>query len=100
MFLQTIGEADVQQTLQVSCIKQSSLRKTIWISGFKFNAVIQLISKILDTFNENIYMLGIFIDLSKAFDTVDHVILLKKFDIYGIKGKSLKGFHSFLTSRE
>ena len=33
---------------------------------------IERISKILDAFNENKYTLGIFIDLSKAFDTVDH----------------------------
>ena len=48
------------------------------------HAVIQLISQILDAFNENKYTLGIFIDLAKAFHTVDHDILLKKLDIYGI----------------
>ena len=53
---------------------------------------IQLISQILDAFNENKYTLGIFIDLSKAFDTVDHNILLKKLDMDGIKGKNLKWF--------
>ena len=42
------------------------------------HAVIQLISKILDDFNDNKYTLGMFIDLSKAFDTEDHDILLKK----------------------
>ena len=64
------------------------------------HAVIQLISQILDAFNENKYTLGIFIDLSKAFDTVDHNILLKKLDMYGIKGKNLKWFHSYLTNRK
>ena len=48
------------------------------------HAVIQLISQILDAFNENKYTLGIFIDLTKAFHTVDHDILLKKLDSYGI----------------
>ena len=64
------------------------------------HAVIQLISQILDAFNENKYTLGIFIDLSKAFDTVDHNILLKKLDMYGIKGKNLKWFHSYLTNKK
>ena len=64
------------------------------------HAVIQLISQILDAFNENKYTLGIFIDLSKAFDTVDHNILLKKLDMHGIKGKNLKWFHSYLTNRK
>ena len=62
------------------------------------HAVIQLISQILDAFNENKYTLGIFIDLSKAFDTVDHNILLKKLDMDGIKEKNLKWFHSYLTN--
>ena len=54
------------------------------------HTVIQLISPILDAFHENKYTIGILIDLSKAFDTVDHNILLKKLDMYGIKGKNLK----------
>ena len=54
------------------------------------HAVIHLISQILDAFNENKYTLDIFVDLSKAFDTIDHNILLRKLDMYGVKGKNLK----------
>ena len=42
------------------------------------HVVVQLISQILDAFDENKYTLGMFIDLSKAFDTADHDLLLKK----------------------
>ena len=64
------------------------------------DAVIQLISQVLDAFNEKKYTLGIFIDLSKEFDTADYNILLKKLNMYGIKGKNLIWFHSYLTNRK
>ena len=54
----------------------------------------------MNAFNENKYTLGISVDLSKTFDTVDHDLLLKKLDMYGIKGKNLKWFHSYLTNRK
>ena len=54
------------------------------------HAVIQLISQILQTFNESHHTIGIFIDLSKAFDTADHHLLLQNLELYGIKNNNLK----------
>ena len=60
------------------------------------HAIIHLLDQIYKKFEENKYTVGVFIDISKAFDTVDHKILLSKLEIYGIKGKMLKWLESHL----
>ena len=46
------------------------------------------------------YMIAMFLDLKKAFDTVDHAILLHKLELYGIRGIVLKLFESYLSNRK
>ena len=62
-------------------------------------ALIDITDKISQTINNNLYFAGIFIDLSKVFDTADHIIVLSILEHYGILGISLERFHNYLSSR-
>ena len=46
------------------------------------------------------YTAGVFVDLKKVFDTVDHNILLEKIDYYGIRGVAKDWFRSYLDNRK
>ena len=54
------------------------------------HALIEIVNRIYDSFYENEYTLGLFKDLSKVFDTVNHNILLKKLKLYAIENCNLK----------
>ena len=73
--------------------------------GFQRNnstehAIIQLYDQICESFEQNKFTLGVFIDFSKAFDTVDHKILIEKLLHYGVNGNNLKWFSNYLTNRK
>ena len=44
-------------------------------------------------------MNGVFIDLPKAFDTVDHSVLLRKLELYGITDRNDAWIKSYLSNR-
>ena len=62
------------------------------------HALLELVDQISNTFNDKNYFLGIFNDLSKAFDSMDHKTLIQKLEHYGINGKSLSWFKSYLNN--
>ena len=64
------------------------------------NAIQELLGNILKNLENNKYTGCIFLDLSKAFDTIKHEVLLKKLDRYGIRGVALDWFRSYLSGRK
>ena len=63
------------------------------------HALLSLTEKVREALDSGKFACGVFIDLQKAFDTVDHSILLTKLKHYGIKGIANDWFKSYLTGR-
>lgn len=63
-------------------------------------ALTEIVDYIKDCLDNGDYTVGLFIDLKKAFDTVDHNILLEKLAHYGIRGHALNFFKSYLYNRK
>ena len=61
--------------------------------------LLEIVNDITEAMNKHQLTLGVFIDLSKAFDTVDHTILLNKLEKYGVLANEQKWFNSYLTNR-
>uniref|UniRef100_L7LVW5 Putative tick transposon n=1 Tax=Rhipicephalus pulchellus TaxID=72859 RepID=L7LVW5_RHIPC len=55
---------------------------------------------ILKNFERNLFTLAVFLDFSKAFDFINHNILLLKLESYGIRGTSLQLIKSYLQNRQ
>ena len=60
-------------------------------------AIIDLIEEITSQIDKRNVTIGVFIDLKKAFDTIDHEILLNKLEIYGLRGVALNWLKSYLS---
>lgn len=72
--------------------------------GFRKNvstefAILDLTHYIISNIESKLHTIGIFIDLKKAFDSLDHNILLAKLDNYGIRGIAFQWFKSYLADR-
>ena len=63
------------------------------------HALIEVTKKIRYALDNDALVMGIYLDVKKAFDTVNHVILLEKLYHYGVRGNIHKWFKSYLTNR-
>ena len=63
-------------------------------------ALINIIDQIKTSIDKGEYVIGIFLDIKKAFDSIDHEILLSKLEHYGFRGHILTFIKSYLTNRK
>ena len=73
--------------------------------GFRLNystnsALMSIVENIRTQLDNGEFAAGVFVDLRKAFDTVDHRILIQKLEHYGVRGISKKWFSSYLANRK
>ena len=65
-----------------------------------YMAILDMYDSISAALDNNKFAIGIFIDLAKAFDTLNHDLLCRKLEIYGIRGIPLQWFKSYLSNRK
>ena len=73
--------------------------------GFRKNrstelAIIEFVDKITNAIDQGKFTIGVFLDLSKAFDTINHKILIKKLEHYDIRGIVNSWFENYLSNRK
>ena len=73
-------------------------------SGFRANhscetILIKITDEWLAAMDKGLFTIAVMMDLHKAFDVVDHKLLLKKLQVYGLNTNSLKWFQSYLSGR-
>jgi retron-type reverse transcriptase len=95
---------------RIFCIRLSnflSKHKNLYQLQFGFRpkhstqlAMITLLEQIISSLDKGHFTIGIFLDFSKAFDTVNHQILLSKLESYGIRGIANSWISSYLSDRQ
>ena len=86
----------------LSLVKKFKILSECQVGFRKGHSTEQAIAEITDnlkkSIDDDLFTCGVFLEFTKAFDTVSHSILLKKLKKYGVRGLSLKRFNSYLSN--
>ena len=96
----------IEKLMKIRLVSFLSKQNTIFEHQFGFQknkstnfAILDIYNKLISSFETKKLACCIFLDFAKAFDTVDHTILIKKLRYYGVRGVASKWFESYLTNR-
>ena len=96
----------VFETVMYNQLIDFLIKKNIGKEQFGFRKLhslymaLMLMDKLIKSLENGEFVIGIFLDFSTAFDTVDHVILLEKLYHHGIRETTLDWFNSYLSLRK
>ena len=96
-----------KKNLRMRLIKFLQINKNLFKYQYGFRklysttlALIEFTDKIIQYIDEGIFCISVFVDPTKAFDTVDHEILLQKLEHYGIRGHANHFLRTYLANRQ
>ena len=98
-----ISSGKMHEELHIDSAKIIWIQWYFYLFGFRKgmsteDAIQALVNSIYDAFDRQNSVVGVFIDLAKAFDSVDRDYLLHKLEFYGIKNVELQWFRSYLSN--
>ena len=101
--LSKIFERCILNQLKYYCLTENIVASNQYgfRSGYNTTVcLVDLIDEVTKALDEDEYAVSIFLDLIKAFDTVNHSILSSKLELYGIRGNENQWFRSYLSNRK